>query len=346
MTPDAPAADNSFLTIDQAVANLDASEIEREGEAPAVADAASTEGQNTEAEPAAEDASEPEAVIDGEDAETDEGAEEGDEPQLPPLSPPALWNAEDKAVFDGLPRHLQERLLAKETESNRALASKFEEAAAIRKAAEAEASRFSAVTQKLDKLIPDAEQALTSRWGVGEIDWNRVAVEQGVERAFQLKNDFDREQAAIQHLKDAKDEAQRVQLQEFKVRRFDELKAIVPALADDKQGPTRQLALAAYMAKECGLPVEAIVDGATARQLSMGYKAFLYDQANASAKAQSSAPSTPAQTKPATPARPSVKATAAPARAGSPQSARLQALSRKPSLTTDELVELMDLQET
>src|SRR6185312_7672041 len=111
MTPDALAADSSFLTIDEAVANLDAAEIERE-EAPA--ETVEPAQPNTEAEPAAEDASEPEAVTDGDNAETEDSSEEGEEPQLPPLSPPALWNAEDKAVFDGLPRHLQERLLAKE----------------------------------------------------------------------------------------------------------------------------------------------------------------------------------------------------------------------------------------
>lgn len=341
MPPDAPAADSSFLTIDQAVANLDAAD-KHEDDAPAVAEAP----EKIEAEPAAEDAPEPETAIEGEDAETEETEEEGDEPQLSALTPPALWNAEDKEAFNELPRHLQERLLAKETESNRAVSTKMEEAAAIRKAADAEASKLTQLTAHLDKLIPEAEQTFATNWGTGEIDWNKVAEQHGVERAFQLKNDHDRQLASIQQLKAAKDTAENVTTAKFKETRAEQMKTVVPDLADAKEGPARQLELVNYLASQGGVDPQVIINRASAKELAIGWKAYLYDKLNSDAKAKAASPKTPAQTKPATQARPSVKPTAAPARAGSPQSARIQALSRKPSLTTDELVELMDLQGT
>lgn len=341
MPTDAPAADSNFLTIDQAVANLDAAD-KHEDEAPAVAE----KPEKIEAEPAVEDTEEPEAAIDGETAETEEGEEEGDEPQLTALSPPALWNAEDKEAFSELPRHLQERLLEKETESNRAVSTKLQEAAAIRKAATDEASKLTQLTAHLDKLIPEAEQTFATNWGIGEIDWNKVAQEHGVERAFQLKNDHDRQLASIQQLRLAKDSAESVTVAKFKESRAEEMKTVTPDLADAKEGPARQLELVNYLASQGGVDPQVIINRASAKELAIGWKAYLYDKLNADAKVKAASPKTPAQTRTAPPAKPTVKATAAPARAGSPQSARIQALSRKPSLTTDELVELMDLQGT
>lgn len=343
MPPDAPAADSEFLTIDQAVANLDAAD-QKEEQAPATAAAAET--PNTEAEPAAEDTPEPETAIEGDDAETEEGAEEAEEAELPAIEPPALWSKEDKDAFLELPRHLQERLLARETESNRVVSKKFEEAAALRKAADIEASKLTQLTAHLDKLIPEAEQTFATNWGIGEIDWNRVAQEHGVERAFQLKNDHDRQLASIQQLKAAKDTAENVTTAKFKETRAEQMRTVVPDLADAKEGPARQIELVNYLASQGGVDPQVIINRASAKELAIGWKAYLYDKLNADAKTKAASPKTPAQPKPATPARPSVKPTAAPARAGSPQSARIQALQRKTSLTTDELVELMDLQGT
>lgn len=340
MPPDAIAADNAPLTIDEAVAALDAAEIEREDEAPAVVE--QPEKQNTEAEPAAEDASEPETAIADEDAEQ-EDAEAAEEAELPALSPPALWNAEDKDAFNELPRHLQERLLAKETESNRAVSAKMEEAATIRKAADAEASKLRGFTERLDKLIPEAEQAFATNWGTGEIDWNRVAQERGVEAAFQLKNDHDRHLASLQQLKAAKDVADNVAVTKFLETRNEEMKTVVPDLVDAKDGPNRQLELVKYLAAEGGVDPQVIIKQATAKELAIGYKAYLFDKLQADAKAQTSAP--PRQAKPATVPKPTVRPTATPARSGSPQQARINTLLRKPSLTTDEAVELLDLQE-
>jgi hypothetical protein len=341
MPPDAIAADNTPLTVEEAVAHLDAAEIEREDEAPAVAE--QPEKQNTEAEPAAEDASEPETAPDGEDAEQ-EDAEAAEEAELPAIEPPRFWDAAAKERFRELPRDLQELVLTKETEAEKATSKKFEEAAAIRKAADAEVSRIGEFTARLDKLIPEAEQTFASNWGTAEIDWNKVAQEHGVERAFQLKNDHDRQLQSIQQLRAAKDTADSVATAKFLEVRNEEMKTVVPDLVDTKEGPARQLELVQYLAAEGGVDPQVIIRRATAKELAIGYKAYLYDKLHADAKAKASAPPTQARA-PAVP-KPTVRPTATPARSGSPQQARINTLMRKPSLTTDEAVELLDLQES
>src|SRR6185312_2404290 len=102
MPPDATAADNGVLTIEQAVEQLDAAE--KKEQAPADAVEAAPQTEPPEAEPTATDAEEPETAIEGE-AETDEpGAEEA----LPAINPPHFWDAEAKKRFGELPRDLQE----------------------------------------------------------------------------------------------------------------------------------------------------------------------------------------------------------------------------------------------
>jgi hypothetical protein len=339
MTPDALAADSAFLTIDEAVANLDAAEVEREDEAPAKPDAASPEGQNTEAEPAAEVANEPEAVIEGEDAETEEGKEEAEEAELPPVEPPRFWDAEAKKRFGELPRDLQELVLAKESERDKATSKAMEEAALKRKAADGEASKIAQLNGVLDKLIPQAAEMFKDKWE--NVDWDKVVDQYGADQALKLKNQMEGERKQLQQLQAAKAEADAATTSRFVAERFEQFKTVCPDLADEKDGPDRQLKLVQFLTGQ-GIPQDTIVKRASAAELSIAYDAMRWRQAQAEAKAKSETPKT-TQPKPATQPKPTVKSTAAPARAGSPQSARIQALQKKPSLTTDELVELMDL---
>lgn len=340
MTPDAIAADSNFLTIDQAVANLDAADIEREDEAPAKPDAASTEGQKTEAEPAAEAASEPETVTDGENAETEDGDAEAEEAEQPAIEPPRFWDAEAKKRFNELPRDLQELVLSKETERDKATAKSLEETALSRKAADGEASRIAQLNGVLDKLLPQAMETFKSRWE--NVDWNAVVDQYGADQALKLRNDFERERGVVQQLQAAKNDAEQVQYQKFVETEAAKLPELAPDLVDPKLGSQRKAELGKFLI-DSGAPA-ASLRNISALETSIAYDAMRWRQAQAKAKEQSSAPRT--QAKPAVAPKPSVKSTAAPARAGSPQSARIQALQRKSQLTVDEAVELMDLQET
>jgi len=315
MTPDAPAADNAPLTIDQAIASLNATE--KKDEAPVQSDAASLEGPNTEAEPAATDASEPETVADGDNAETEEGEAEG-EPEQHAIEPPRFWDAEAKERFRELPRDLQELVLSKETERDRATSRAMQEAAERRKAADGEASRISQLNGVLDKLLPQAIETFKSRWD--GVDWNAVVDQYGAEQALKLRNDFEKEQVVVQQLQAAKNNAEQVQYQRYVEAESSKLPQLCPELADAKEGPSRRAALGKFLI-DSGVPPEAIRH-ISAQETAIAYDAMRWRQAQASAKAKTSAPPTPARQN--TQPRPSVRPTASPARA--PETARLKSL--------------------
>lgn len=280
-----------------------------------------------EGDPTPEDAEAPEEASEGEDAETAELEEV--EQTLPAIEPPHFWDAAAKKQFGDLPRALQELVLSKEVERDKVVASKFEEAAKVRKAAQDEASKLATFTGELDKLIPQAKATFQSKWGTGEIDWAKVTEERGIEEAFVLKNQYDAESRQLQQLESAKEavekheaektatlEAERIK--QFKIDRDEQFKTIIPDFVDPKVGQARQLEVVQYLAKS-GIAPEITINAASAQELSIAYKAMLYDKAQAEAAKLAKAPKPPA-----TPSRTPVRPTAQPVR-GSQQSAKVQA---------------------
>lgn len=337
MTPDAQAADSGFLTIDQAVANLDAAD-EKEKQAPAETEA--PEGTDSEAEPAAEGVTEPETVTEDADAETEDAKAEADQAELPAIEPPRFWDAEAKARFSELPRDIQELLSQNEDRSVKATAKSLQEAAEARKVADSEASNLTALRAQLDKHIETAKSRFKSKWE--KVDWNATIDQYGADQALKFKNEFEADQAAISQAEKDAAVAEHTDLVNFTAREMAKLPELAPDLADPKTAPQRFEAIA--KALRSANYTEKQIKWIDAFQVCAINDALKWREANAKAKAQIGLPKTPA--KPAVAPKPSVRPTAAPARAGSPQQARIQQLNRKTSLTTDELVELMDLQET
>lgn len=279
------------------------------------------------AEPTAEDAEAPETASEGENAETEE-PEVVVEP-LAAIDPPHFWDGDAKKRFAELPRDLQELVLSKEVERTKAANKAVEAAATSRKAADAEASKLTSIKGDLDKLIPQAKATFQSRWGTGEIDWAKVTEEHGLEQAFILKNQYEQESKQLQQLETAKDAvekheaekaktAQEEQLKQFKVDRDEQFKTVIPDFADPKLGQQRQLEVVQYLAKS-GIAPDITINQASAAELSIAYKAMLYDRAQAKAAALAKAPKEPVALS-RTPVRP----VAAPVR-GSQQSAKVKA---------------------
>lgn len=315
------------------VAELDATPP-KEGPAVAATPPASAveEEPDTEIEPTptGEEAEAPEEASEGEEAETEE-PEVVVEP-LAAIVPPPFWDGDAKKRFADLPRELQELVLSKESERDKAVASKFEESAKARKAAEAEASKLATFTGELDKLIPQAKATFQSRWGNGDIDWAKVTEEHGLEQAFILKNQFEAESRQLQQLESAKEAVdkhesekakadQEATLKQFKVTREEEFKTLVPDFVDPKLGQQRQLEVVQYLATK-GIAPDVTINAASAAELSIAYKAMLYDKAQAKAAALAKAPT---KTPTATPTRTPVRPTAQPVR-GSQQSATIKSL--------------------
>lgn len=330
MTPDAPAADNIALTVEQAVADLDAA-----SEAPAQA-ASSTETPNTEAEPAAEAASEPETATDGENAETEEGEGEAEQAELPAIEPPRFWDAEAKKRFGELPRDIQELLSQNEDRSVKATAKSLQEAAEQRNAAIAEASSLSALRGELDKSIATAKARFKSKWE--NVDWNATIDQYGADQALKFKNEFELDQAAILKAERDAAAAEVSDLVNFTARERAKLPDLAPDLSDPKTAPQRfdaigkALTAAGYTQKQ--------IQWLDAFQVSVLNDALKWREANADAKAKLSLPKAPV--KAATPPKPTVKPTASPAR-GSPNSARLAAaeaaFAKNPSINNLEALE-------
>lgn len=277
-----------------------------------------TEHENTEAVPTADDAGEPERAIEGETVD-DEGDTEAGPAVQTPLTPPQFWDDEDKSAFVTLTRAEQERLLKYSKVSDKATAARIEAASIAQKAATAEASKFSQYVTGLDKLASQVQEAFKSKWP-DDIDWNRVVDERGAPEAFKLKNQYDEDKKLSEKLQTAKAEAEQVELQRFRNERSSQFKEVVPDLADPKLGPTRQLELVRYLAEHAGVHPDVIVNRASAKELSIGYKAMLWD------KAQSTAASLAKQPKPAAePSKTSVRASA-PVSRGSQETARTKSL--------------------
>jgi len=317
MPPDALAADSGLLTIEEAVAALDAGDEKEEQAAPEKVVAA--EGTNTEAVPAAEDANEPETATEGEDAET-EDAEEAEEAELTAIEPPRFWDAEAKARFGELPRDLQELVLAKETERDKVTSKALQDAAEKRKAADGEASRIAQLNGVLDKLLPQAVETFKSRWE--GVDWNAVIDQHGADQALKLRNQMEQEQGQVQQLQAAKAQAEQVQFAKFVEAETAKLTALCPDLTDPVKGNERRQELGKFLIST-GVPPESLRH-MSALETSIAYDAMRWRAAQADARAKLSAPKAPA--KPAAAPKPTIRPTASPARSGSPQLARLHAL--------------------
>lgn len=328
--PGTAFADSAPLSIEQAVSELDAAETKQAAPDPVAA------AENTEADPAAEDASEPETVIDGETAET-EDAEEAEEAEPAAIEPPRFWDAEAKKRFSELPRDIQELLSQNEDRSVKATAKSLQEAAERRNAADQEASNIAALRSELDKSIETAKTRFKSKWD--NVDWNAVVDQYGADQALKFKNEFEADQAAIATAQRNATVAESVELQNFTAREMAKLPELAPDLADPKTGPKRleiigkTLAAAGYTPKQ--------IQWMDAFSVSVLNDALKWREANADAKAKIGLPKTAPS--PASPARPSVKPTAAPARSSSPNSARIAAaeaaFAKNPSINNLEALE-------
>lgn len=299
-------------SISETIAALDAAPPKEKVEAAPVA-----ETEITEAVPTAEDAPEPVEATGDETTEDTAEQEEGEEPVLSPLDPPRFWDTEDKKAFGELTRAEQERLLKYSKVADTVTAKKLEEAETARKAASTETAKITQLSGIVDQTLTEAKAKFSNRWD--NVDWNSVADQYGVEAAFKLRNDYETEQATVQRLEAAKSEVDRVQTAAHISTRLEQLKTVAPDLTDEKLGPDRQLKLVNYLA-QYGVAPEVSIKRASAQELAIGWKAYLYDQGLAKATALVNMP------KPAvTPSKVNVRPTASVPR-GTTETARIKAL--------------------
>jgi len=270
----ATAADGGALTIDQSIAAQLAT-MEQE-------DQTVEQPLEGEAAPAEESEAAPDAATSADEPEGANEGEEAAEPEAPeaPIEPPQFWSAEAKSRFRDVPRDVQEIILAQEQSRNAFTSKAAQEASEKGKAAETERARLVQFNEQLGKLLPVAEQTFADRWA--NVDWVQLTESLGAEQATKLKFQHDAEQQQLASLQQAQAQTQKAAFDEYVKAEAAKLPSLCPELVDAKEGPARRQALGKYLS-EAGIPAQAI-NGASAMELALAWKAQQWDLAQAKAK--------------------------------------------------------------
>lgn len=276
-------SDTSPATRESVVAELMAADQP----APEGPEAAEKPQPEAEGAPAEEAPAEGEGPIQDDDQPSDDpGADEpagddgeGEEPETPAIDAPHFWSAEAKARFAELPPDLQLVVLEQDKAGQRATAQKLEEAAAIRKAADAEKKTFSELSQRIAHAAEQAERGFADRWAKMTPDaWLKLANEDP-QQYTRLRALYDAEQIAVQQATAAKDEAERVAREQWRDEQVESLKTLAPELVDPVKGDERLHALGAYLVKN-GV-AEQDLPNVGALEMSIALKAMKFDELHA-----------------------------------------------------------------
>lgn len=309
MTDNAAPQGDGALSVDQAIGLLSAEPVTETTEAPQEAAPEEEDTPDTEGEASSPEETDDEAESQSEEAETE--AEEIE--AVAPAEPPKYWSQDAKAKFAQLPPDLQAVVLAQEGPREEAAAKAKAEAAEIRKQADEEVKGVRVLADQLGEFVPKAVETFKSRWD--DVDWQGWAQRILHEPDPQAKLDdqaafnaarleFEAQKAQVEQLQAAERQAKAVSQAQFIREQAQELQKLAPDLAAK---PETMKAVASYLVEQGVSPDQ--LTSLTAVEAVIAHKAWLYDQAQAKAKAATSAP------KPKTPPLKSVAsvATAQPA---------------------------------
>jgi hypothetical protein len=300
-TPERPRGpDGKFISTAEPVAE----EIEAEDEAPE----AETEAESQE-------------------VETDE-AEAAEEAQ-PEVELPPSWPSEMAEEWQTLPAPVREKIVAREAEREAAVNAKFQEAANLRKANEAEINeaktnrqRFAEAADFLMSVV-QPQKPPASMLDQNSGDYNPDAyhlASRRYEEQLGLLQTVHQQRQTLAQQEQAEQEAERQRkVAEINERAMPDLVKLVPDFSDPQKADTAFHGLARY-ALDQGVPEETELSAFTAVELKLLAKAQKYDEMMAAkAKVTPKAPK---------PAAPIVKPGVATPRAAVEQARRKQAFER------------------
>ncbi len=148
-----PTSDNSPMTVEEASRSL--TDARHKLVAKLNQPAESAPEATADPEPADEAAADPET------APSEEPEASDPEETLPPIDPPRSWTKAEKERFNSLPRETQEYLHTREQERDRDLRRSQNEAADLRKAAEADRKQAEELRKQYEAQLPALMQTLT-----------------------------------------------------------------------------------------------------------------------------------------------------------------------------------------
>lgn len=244
----------------------------------------SQEGDETPADPPADAATPDPAEPDTGDADTTDESET----RAATLPPPALWNAEQKAAWDGLSPDVQEIILTREKTVQGEITRRQQENARLQlELRDVKAQPDTELSQLLEmgrERFGARYQGLTDTDLMEAVNGGRITFEQ----AQQIKTERDAEATALRQLETARETREAGELQELAERRTLELQRDMPELTtsqEAQQSVLQYLTAAGYSADE--------VKWASSRDLITAYKAAQFDALqSAKAKAKPAATKT------------------------------------------------------
>jgi hypothetical protein len=273
----------------------------------------------SEAEPTAEESPDPETAIEGEE----EIAEPERDPEAPAIAAPQSWDAHERATFATLPPAVQEIILNRETERDRAVSRAQQEANEAKKTAEtnlqAGLADLAQYKTAFDEIATRANQVFADKWA--NVDWIELA--KSDHAAYNvLKATYDVEAAELTKVKQAQAEADRVKQQAAQVQFQNYLASQVAVLPDlaphlaGEAGAGKRAEVGTFLRGlkmpngERAIPDQSIAN-ISAMELALAHDAMEYRKLKAQGKAAAVAK----------PVAPAPRPNPAPARAAAPSAA-------------------------
>lgn len=337
------------LSIDSAVAQLDAGHPEDGDTAPA-ADAAAAEAPvappeagepQTEETPSAEPPADADAGP--EDAPVTD-AEEGtqDPAHEPAIEAPQSWNAQEREEFATLPRAAQAIIASREAERDSRLSRAMQEINDGRKADQQHLNTFA---QQVAQTWPKLVESFQSKWGPNGPDLVKVLAEHGPEEAMRQQIEWGADRDRLRQAAQVQAEANRVAHENWVKIEAETLRKIAPTLAHPETGAKLRGDVVKY-GIDSGAITQADIPNISAAQLLIAYKAMLWDQSQSKAAAAARAPANKTPAAPTPSNRAPARQVATPTAAAAPQTntrAQQQVASRfAQTRSLDDAVALLD----
>ena len=250
-----------------------------------------SEGAPPVEKPAKESA--PPARVEGADAAPDEGQPSGEEQggdteDAPPaVEPPSSWARDYKEAFRTLPPDIQRVIAERERDREVELRRGQDEAANLRKAAEAEAMQARAMREQLHRDLTETLPALKQRMDAwSSIDWIKLGAEDPGEYArLRAIYDVEREQFSRaeqeRYRLDQQAAGERQQkIQSWIAEQEQRLVKLIPEWKDTEKGRRELTDVRSYL-KDQGVDPQLVAQLSDAGQISIARKAMLYDRAQA-----------------------------------------------------------------
>lgn len=254
---------------------------------------------------------EPLGEAEPDDVEEQDEAEADDESQPEPVDLPASWSKEDADLWQSLPAEAQGKIAEREAERDRAVNQKFQEAANVKRATEAQLTEANAnrdaYRQAIDQVLSMVQPVAPDprAYGAGTGNYDRESYDLAVlqyQQTMQTVQALTQQQQEIAQQQEA--EAKRIfeaEIEAIEAVARPRFLADVPELTDPAKVGQVLNDIVRY-AVETGIPETVFagdaINGVTSAELHIAWKAMQYDKIKA-AKGQVEATPAPKPSQPA-----------------------------------------------